>query len=257
MTIDEVFPNPTVEQVVFQITFSNLFYIENRIGDLQVKIMNEFPDSDLIFSRKMVFVDQGDKAKVEIDFKEDEESSVQKIWQFKSIKGYKLNVTNNSLSISSELHKTYNNPKGEHKFRDIIELVIVNFLKLTSLPLIKRIGLRYIDKCPILSKDNVNFKKWYNSAFPLKRFSLSDAEDMSFTAVTKKDGYFLRYIEKLMRIDNNYYLILDFDAFTKDIQADSYLSILDNLHDIISNEYKKTIKGPVYSYMRTKPQEEK
>jgi len=209
MAIKEVFPNPTVEQVSFEIRFSNLFYIENKIGELQIKLINEFPDSDLIFSRKMVLVNQGDKARIEIDAKEAEESSVQKIWQFRSPKDYKLNVLSNSLSIISELHKTYNNPKGEHRFRDIIELVLSNFIAITNLPLIKRIGLRYIDKCPVPAKDNSSFKKWYNSSFPLTRFNLSDAEDMMFQTVTKKDSYFLRYIERFKKIDDNYALILD------------------------------------------------
>jgi uncharacterized protein (TIGR04255 family) len=257
MTIKEVFQNPTVESVIFQILYSNLFYIENKIGDLQVQLMKEFPDSDLIFRRKMVLVDQGDKAKIETDFKESEEGAVQKIWQFRSPKGYRLNILNNSLDITSEYHKTYNNPDGEHKFRDIIELVVSNFLKLTNLPIIKRIGLRYIDKCPILSKDNVTFKQWYNSAFPLDRFSLVDVEEMQFQALIKRDNYNLRYAEALQISKDEHYLILDFDGFANDIPSGNYLSILDDLHDLIVDEYQKSIKNPVYEYMRSPAKEEK
>jgi hypothetical protein len=47
---DEVFPNPTVKTVIFQIRYPNLFYIESRIGDIQVKIMDDFPESSLLFS---------------------------------------------------------------------------------------------------------------------------------------------------------------------------------------------------------------
>jgi hypothetical protein len=39
MAIEEVFPNPTVKQVAFEIRFPNLFYLESKIGELQVKIM--------------------------------------------------------------------------------------------------------------------------------------------------------------------------------------------------------------------------
>ena len=257
MTINEVFQNPTVESVIFQIHYSNLFYIENKIGDLQVQLMKEFPDSDLIFRRKMVLVDQGDKAKIESDFKESEEGAVQKIWQFRSPKGYRLNILNNSLDITSEYHKTYNNPEGEHKFRDIIELVVSNFLQITNLPIIKRIGLRYIDKCPILSKDNVTFKQWYNSTFPLDRFNLADAETMQFQAVLKRGNYNLRYVEALQTSENKNYLILDFDGFANDISSENYLSILDDLHDLIVDEYQKSIKTLVYDYMRSPAEEEK
>ena len=48
MSINEIFPKPTVTQVIFQIRFPNLFFIENKIGDLQLKIMKEFPHSKLI-----------------------------------------------------------------------------------------------------------------------------------------------------------------------------------------------------------------
>jgi hypothetical protein len=51
MAIDEVFLNPTVEKVIFQIRFSNLFYIENKIGELQIKLMSEFPDSSIVMRR--------------------------------------------------------------------------------------------------------------------------------------------------------------------------------------------------------------
>lgn len=250
MTIDEVFPNPTVESVIFQIRYSNLFYIENKIGDLQMQIMKEFPDSDLLYRRKLIFVDQGDKAKVEVNLQDSEEGLIQKIWQFRSPKGYKLNVLSNSLDITSEFHKTYDNQKGEHRFRDIIKIVVDSFLKITNLPFFKRIGLRYIDKCPIPAKDNSKFKEWFNSTFPLERFNLSESEEMLFQAVRVKDSYSLRYIESLQKIEDSYQLMLDFDGFSNDIASIDYLLVLDALHKLISDEYEKTIKEPVYKYMR-------
>jgi len=45
MQINEVFPNPTVKQVIFQIRFPNLFYLESKIGEYQLKIMQRFPES--------------------------------------------------------------------------------------------------------------------------------------------------------------------------------------------------------------------
>ena len=72
----------------------------------------------------------------------------------------------NSLSIVSQEHKTYNNPGTDKKFRDVIDFVVTNFFKTINVPIIKRIGLRYIDECPLPSKDNETLKKLYNSAFP-------------------------------------------------------------------------------------------
>jgi uncharacterized protein (TIGR04255 family) len=257
MAIDEVFLNPTVEKVIFQIRFSNLFYIENKIGELQIKLMSEFPDSSIVMRRQMVLIEKGDKTKLEVDFQDSEENFVQKIWQFKSPKGYNLNILSNSLDITSEFHKTYSNPNGDHRFRDIIEIVVSNFIKLTNLPIFKRIGLRYIDKCPLISKDNIIFKNWYNSTFPLERFSLDNSEEMMFRVITKKNNYYLRYIESLQKDEQGDHLILDFDGFTNDILSTEYLTKLDALHNFISEEYERSIKEPVYEYMRSKPEDKK
>ena len=64
MAITEIFPYPTVKQVVFEIRFPNLFYIENKIGEFQTKIMKEFPESALLFQRKFFFADVGTEEKL-------------------------------------------------------------------------------------------------------------------------------------------------------------------------------------------------
>jgi len=66
MVIDEIFPNPTVKQVIFELKFSNLFYIEDKIGDLQLKVMERFPDANLIFRRQILFADKGPEGEIEI-----------------------------------------------------------------------------------------------------------------------------------------------------------------------------------------------
>ncbi|MDD5616069.1 MAG: TIGR04255 family protein [Candidatus Methanoperedens sp.] len=192
MVINEMFPNPTVKQVIFQITFPNLFYIENKIGDFQLKIMKEFPQSALLFRRQVLFADIGPESKLaEIPSDLGKETG-KKVWQFKSNKNFELHVMGNSLDITSGYHKTYNLEGGD-KFRDIIKLVLDCFLEVTKIPIINRIGLRYIDECPIPSKDNSTFKSYYNSIFPLDRFDLADAQEMAFRTVIKRDKYNLIY----------------------------------------------------------------
>jgi uncharacterized protein (TIGR04255 family) len=245
--INEIFPNPTLKMVIFQIRFPNLFYMENKIGDLQLKIMEIFPKSDLLFRRQIVFADFGPNIKVE-DIPLEQETG-KKIWQFKSEKNFQLNVLSDSMDITSEYHKTYNLGDGE-KFRDVIKFVLDNFFEVTQIPIINRIGLRYIDECPIPSKDNETFKSYYNSVFPLDRFSFSEVDEMDFKTVIQRGEYHLRYIESLRRINNEYKLILDFDGFAQDIAPKNCLRVLDKLHDMVSEEYERTIKDPVYEYMR-------
>lgn len=251
MTIEEIFPNPTVKQVIFQIRFPNLFYMENKVGDLQVKIMEKFPQSRLLIRKQVVFADIGPEVKladIQNNLGLDEETG-RKVWQFESDKNFQLNVLSNSLDITSQYHKTYN-LEGSDKFRDIIEFVLDHFLKITSIPIINRIGLRYIDECPIQSKDNDTYRSYYDSAFPLDRFNLSDVTEMDFKTVIKRGEYYLRYIESFQKKGDEYKLILDFDGFAVDIPSKDYLRVTDDLHTIISDEYERTIKEPVYEYMR-------
>ena len=248
MSINEVFPNPTVKQVIFQIKFPNLFSIENKIGDIQLEIMKEFPESAQLFRKHVVFTDLGPEAKAE-DFRLNEDIT-RKIWQFKSKNNCVLNILTNSLDISSNFHKTYNNPNSEYKFRDTIQFVLDTFIRITKIPVINRIGLRYIDECPIKSLSNRSFKSYYNTTFPLNRFAIENAVEMDFKARVRKDNYFIQYIESLQINEDKYNLVLDFDGYAENLEPSNYLKVTDDLHDLILSEYENTIKQPVYDYMK-------
>lgn len=251
MSINKIFPNPTVKQVIFQIKFPNLFSMENKIGDLQLKIMEKFPQSSLLFRRQIVFADIGPGAKLESIPSDSGEETGKKIWQFKSSNHFQLDVLSDSLNISSRNHKTYNLEGGD-KSRDIIKFVVDHFLEIVSVPIINRIGFRYIDECPIPSKDNATFNSCYKSVFPIKRFNIADVDEMDFKTVIKKGEYYLRYVESLQKVRDKYKLILDFDGFAKNIDSKDYLAITDNLHAMIIEEFEETIKKPVYQYMEGK-----
>ncbi len=140
---------------------------------------------------------------------------------------------------------------SENKFRDIIAFVVDNFLKITKIPLILRIGLRYIDECPVPSNTTENFVSYYQTTFPVSRFKIEDASEMNFMTTVKRDNCFLRYAESFKMLqENKYTLVLDFDGFANNIQSEQTLPITDKLHDLISTEFETTIKEPVYQYMR-------
>ena len=245
MVINEIFPNPTVKQVLFEIKFPNLFYIENKIGDLQVKIMKELPKSDLLYRRQLLFVDMGPEGKL----KHIDEEYGKKIWQFSSEKKYRLSITSNSLDIVSEHHKTYN-LEGADKFRDVIDFALGNFFEVMTIPRVNRIGLRYIDECPLPKKDNETFSSYYDSVFPIERFNITDAKEMFFRTTTKKGRFNLTYRESLQKRKNKYRFILDFDGFAENVKSEDCLRVTDELHSMILEEYEKTIKEPVYEIMR-------
>jgi len=111
MEMKEVFPRPLVKQVIFTINFPNLFYIEDKIPNLQEKIMDKFPESNLLFRRNILIADLGPN--VNISDLDDDKLKTEKIWQFGSPNKYELNITTKQLDISSKFHKTYDNPESE------------------------------------------------------------------------------------------------------------------------------------------------
>lgn len=251
MAISEVFPKPTVKEVHFQIRFPNLFFIERKIGDFQLRIMRRFPESRLVLKRHFLLGELPLDGRVELQPDAPDPNATEKIWQFDSKDGVTVNVATSSLGIHSTQHKTYDHADATDKFRDVIELVVAPFLEITSLPILTRIGLRYIDLCPIPSRSSDEFAGYYNSALPLQRFKLEDARELQTIAVVRRGDCFLRYAEAVqIKEDGGLQLKLDFDGFTESVDASSYLNTTDRLHDTISAEYESSIKEPVYAYMR-------
>ena len=250
MTIKEVFPNPTVKLVAFELKFPNLFYLESKVGDYQVKIMTDFPESSLLLRQQLTFTNVGPQGRLEQPDELLDKEWSRKVWHFKSPKDFELELTTDSLVLKSAHHKTYY-LKGGDKFRDIIATAVNSFLEVTALPKINRIGLRYIDECPLPSKDNSTFKSYYNSVFPVDRFNLEGAKEMAFQTVVASGAHFLRYAEALKLVaENQYVLVLDFDGFSQNVEPQNYLAVADELHTLISNEYEKTIREPVKKFMR-------
>jgi len=244
---NEIFNNPTVKMVIFQILYPNLFFIEKLIGDYQEKILEKFPQSSLIFKKELFFtVGSSSQPKPE-----DESDSATKIWQFSNENDFKLNVQTNSLDIISTHHKTYKMGDGD-KFRDLIQFSLDRFLSVVHIPIINRIGLRYIDHCPIFKKENDTYRSYYNTCFPLDRFSLENANTMDFKVTTKREDYVLTYRESAQTKDNEFKLILDFDGGATKVKAEDYLTVTDRLHDLIADEFDKTAKEPLKEYMRKK-----
>lgn len=257
MVINKIYPNPTVKRVIFQITYPNLFYLENKIGDFQQKIMKEFPDSKMLIRHGFIVANIGAEEKIGLPPSPQEETA-RKIWQFESKNKIMLSISSNSLDLVSEFHKTYDlGDDRSKKFRCAIEHAVSAFIDVMKLPIINRIGLRYIDECPILVKDNEKLMEWYNSKFPLDKFSIADAKAMTFRTIIKKGNYNLGYIESLEQNSKGEdVLVMDFDgSATKVENVSGYLDITDDLHRLISEAYEESIRAPVYDWMEKTEEE--
>lgn len=258
MAIDEVFPNATVKQVIFQVRFPNLFSMESLVGEYQRLIMERFPVSKLLLSAPLFIA--GRKIN-ELDLEQQkgnlpENEGVQKIWNFQSGTGVQLNVQTASLDMTSTIHKTYANPNHESRFKDEIEFAVGKFLEVTQIPLFSRIGLRYIDECPVPGKDTRRFREYYNTTLCLDRFPLEDALGFQVLARVTRGDRFLTFRESLKGPGDEAKLELDFDGYAENVPTSEYLSVTDQLHRIIVEEFEKSIKEPVYEYMRQAPEDD-
>ena len=107
MTITKIYDRPTVKQVIFQITYPNLFYLENKIGDIQQKIMKEFPISKLLLRSGFVIANVGTDQKIEIPSDPQGAQVARKIWQFESKNKIILSVTSNYLDLTCKITQIY------------------------------------------------------------------------------------------------------------------------------------------------------
>ncbi|MGC8494414.1 MAG: TIGR04255 family protein [Syntrophobacteraceae bacterium] len=213
-----------------------------------MKIMDKFPESSLIFQRGLLLALNPDKIE---DLPKIPQEQGNKLWQFRNPQlGYTLNVASNSLTISSTSHKTYNKQQSENRFRDFISHVLTPFFHLTNLPILNRIGLRYIDECPFSDNTTASFCEHFNSCLPIGRFPIEKSVEQQYVAFVKHNEYFLRYVETYNAQIDSKSLTLDFDGSANDVPAKECLAVTDKLHDIIEEAYFATIKDPVFKYMR-------
>ncbi len=81
MPDNEGFPTPLVKQIAFEVRFPNLFFIEGRIGEFQVQIMRDFPQSELVQRRSfMVLAGNVDSPQVQ-ELAKQQASDIDKIWR--------------------------------------------------------------------------------------------------------------------------------------------------------------------------------
>lgn len=248
MPENEIFPNPVVKQVAFEVRFPNLFFIEAKIGEFQVLVMRDFPLSELVLRRNLMFVTA--PGNLPDLASKPEEPPIDKIWQFRSESGMTLQVSSNNLVLTSQQHRSYHHGEGSDSFRAVIGRVIAHFIAMVKIPLVLRIGLRYINECPIFERSTNRFNECYNSILPVTRFGLDRLANADCIVVAKFERCQIRHMESLRLVEKNDQLVLDLDAWMENVPADNVVPSADVLHDVISGEFKAAIKDPILEFMR-------
>lgn len=242
---DRVFTNPVVDKVFFQIRFPTLFYIEGRIGDLQSKLMTQFPEASLQISRTFALVSRESKSSVASD---DNADMVEKIWTFESKDGVQVEVKRSSLTLVSQRHKSYRS--GPVKFRESIEFVLAAFKSVIDIPIVQRLGLRYVDICPIPDSTRETLKSWFNTTLPIERFDPENSQKLLTHVESTTPECSLRFIE-LFKSDGatGPTVTLDFDASINDIAFTEVLEKTDTLHGCIRRAFETAANPPLKEYM--------
>jgi len=249
MSTNEVFPHPTVKQVIFQIRFPNLFAMPTLVGQYQTKIMEKFPESSLAQMSTVLIAEMGPGAKLEPP-PNLPEPGVVPVWQFSTPSGVKLDVLQNSLALHSTVHKTYRHPSATERFRDLIEYAVTPFLQVTRVPLLTRIGLRYVDECPVPPGGSNGYRGYYSTTFPLERFPIEQAASMQFRCSVKRGDCSVNFREALDLSGQGPTMQLDTDAYRQNVKASEYLQVTDELHDLVIREFEDFAKAPFFEYMR-------
>jgi len=250
MAPNEVFPTPLVKLVAFEIRFPNLFFLEGRIGEFQVQVMKDFPQSDLVHRRNlMIIAGNAENPQVQELAKQQSADTIERIWQFKAESGARLEISTRNLVLMSEKHTSYY--EGEKSFRSMVEKAVTEFFNLTQLPIVQRVGLRYVNECPLFDKTTETFMQCYNSILPVEKFRLENLSRADCIAVAKSGDMQIQHAESLrLATPTGDILVLDLDASTENIASDKVITTTDHLHGMIADEFQNVIKKPILDFMR-------
>jgi len=249
LPVGEIFAHPTVSQVIFQIQFPTLLFIPAKVGDLQIRLMPRFPHTKAMSQRGFIFARSTDSDQIREIADKQRGDDIERIWTFSDDEGITVEVKTSALTIVSKKHKSFRH--GDDSFRSLIRFVLDQFLEEIPIPLVSRLGLRYVDECPFPELTTASFKSYFNTCLPVDRFHVEDCIDMTLIAVARRESPHLRYSETIQSNDKEQKLVLDMDAFSEALPVDGIMAGLDELHRLLRENFEHTIKEPVINYMRT------
>lgn len=241
---DEVFPKAPLIEVAYEVRFPSLFYIPQEIGAFQLKIMDDYPKASQLLSTQIAIEDGVPKVVGEAGGK------ATSSWLFQSEnEKTKVTVKLDRLSISSSEYNSYDHPSGK-KFRDVINKIVTEFLQIFPIKKFTRIGLRYIDHCPLDEKSNEYFTNYYVPVFDVNKYKIDDMIENHIVMRMTKGDYNLLFQCKIAKINEFYKYILDFDSYAINIDSTDFLTVTDDLRRLDRSEFLSNITENFRIYMR-------
>jgi uncharacterized protein (TIGR04255 family) len=154
-----------------------------------------------------------------------------------------------SLLITSGEYNSYDHASGM-KFKDVINKIVTEFLQRFPIKKIVRIGLRYIDHCPLDEKTNQYFTKYYVPKFDIEQYKIDDLIENHIVMRTRRGEHNLLFQCRIAKIENSYKYIMDFDGYAENVDSAKFLSVTDALRELDRSEFLSSITEEFKQYMR-------
>ena len=113
-----------------------------------------------------------------------------------------------------------------------------------------RLGIRYIDYCPLEQLENEYFKNFYIPIFDIDRYKLEDILENRILFRVRKNDYQLLFQSAIREIDDSYKYIMDFDGYAINVEASNFINVTDDLKRLIKNEFISNVTENFKQYMR-------
>lgn len=238
---NEVFDNPLLVEVVIEARFPLLLKIPRDIADFQETINEKFPETNIIYDKKIFF-----------DSKAGSEEISEKAWEFVNPENEtKCQVFNYRFSLFSNAYKSWEGYESKEGFLDILKFSLNNFIEVFGIKKFNRLGLRYINKIKLEEKSSEWFKKYFIPLFNYDKYRVEDLSQNSIRLRVKKQNSIELTIRSVFtKEDQKDYYILDFDAFSLNIIQEDLYKTLEKLHESILKEFHSLITEDCRKKMR-------
>lgn len=238
---NEVFDNPLLVEVVIEARFPLLLKIPRDIADFQETINEKFPETNIIYDKKIFF-----------DSKAGSEEISEKAWEFVNPENEtKCQVFNYRFSLFSNAYKSWEGYESKEGFLDILKFSLNNFIEVFGIKKFNRLGLRYINKIKLEERNSEWFKKYFIPLFNYDKYRVEDLSQNSIRLRVKKQNSIELTIRSVFtKEDQKDYYILDFDAFSLNIIQEDLYKTLEKLHESILKEFHSLITEDCRKKMR-------
>lgn len=239
----EIFDYPLLSEVIIDLRFTTKLGMAKFMPDFQEKIEEFFPKLRILNVRTM-----------KISSNQDSEIMQDKYWEFSNPEEQTVcKIYNNKFSLISNKYKSWTKYKEILGFKDIINLILPEFLNIVSIKEFERIGLRFINKIELEKNTSNWFSNLFIPLFNLNKYSIENLNENYVRFIVQKEMETQLITQAVFIIeDNKKNYILDFDAYLRNIGSTETIDKIDFLHEVILKEFHSLITDECRNRMRGK-----